>query len=66
MARLLAIEWDNAEARVVVATARGESISIDEAFAIPLPPRGEQDSGDADRGAVIGAAIAARRLGRVQ
>jgi len=66
MARLLAIEWDNTEARVVVATARGESISIDEAFAIPLPPRGEQDSGDADRGAVIGAALAARRLGRVQ
>ncbi|HVW36136.1 MAG TPA: hypothetical protein VHB99_02485, partial [Pirellulales bacterium] len=66
MARILAIEWDNTEARVVVATPRGESISIDEAFAIPLPPRGEQDSGDADRGAVIGAAIGARRLGRVQ
>ena len=66
MSRLLAIEWDNDEARVMVATARGESISIDEALAIPLPPRGEGESGDADRGAAIGAAISALRLGRVQ
>lgn len=70
MARLLALEWDAYEARVVVVSARGESISIDDAFAVPLPPRGEADPGDADRdavrGSVVGAAIAARRLGRVQ
>src|SRR5579872_3813585 len=70
MARLLALEWDSYEARVVVASARGESISIDDAFAVALPPRGDEEPGDADRDAVrggaIGAALAARRLGRVQ
>jgi Tfp pilus assembly PilM family ATPase len=66
MSRLLALEWDDDEARVVVASAHGESISIDEAFAVPLPPRSEQQPADADRGAIIGAALSARRLGRMQ
>jgi Tfp pilus assembly PilM family ATPase len=71
MARLLALEWDDREARAVVASARGESAVIEEAFAIALPPAGEQGggkqgTGDQDRGKVIGAALAARRIGRPQ
>lgn len=66
MARLLALEWDDHEARAVVASVRGESAVIEEAFAVPLPPVGEQGGGDQDRGKVIGAALSARRVGRAQ
>jgi Tfp pilus assembly PilM family ATPase len=66
MPRLLALEWDGEEARVVVASPRGDSIIVEEAFAIALPPRGEKDAADQDRGKVIGTALSARRLGRMQ
>lgn len=66
MPRLLALEWDGEEARVVVASTRGDSIMVEDAFAIALPPRSDKDSADQDRGKVIGAALSARRLGRVQ
>ena len=70
MARLLALEWDDREARAVVASVRGESAVIEDAFAIALPPAGEhgngkQGTGEQDRGKVIGAALSAqaRRAG---
>ncbi|MGH7134844.1 MAG: type IV pilus biogenesis protein PilM, partial [Pirellulales bacterium] len=65
MPRLLALEWDNREVRVAVATPRGGDAVIEDAFIIPLP----QQTGDADADQsvsdAIAAALAQRHLGRV-
>jgi len=67
MARLIALEWDAKEARIAVASPRGEGIVLEQAFAVPFGPREEGQSDD-DRDAVIGdrlaAALAERRVGR--
>jgi hypothetical protein len=36
MAKLLALEWDEREARVAVATPRGSEVVVEEAFAIDI------------------------------
>ena len=67
MPRYLALEWDSREARVAVAATRGDAVVIEHAFAVPLPARGEATSkAENDTGELIAAAIAERRLGRVQ
>ncbi|HEV3024428.1 MAG TPA: hypothetical protein VGX76_18255, partial [Pirellulales bacterium] len=67
MPRYLAVEWDTREARVAVAATRGDGVVIEQAFAVPLPARDEAaGKAESDTGELIAAAIAARRLGRVQ
>ena len=39
MSRLLALEWDAKEARVVIARTRGSAVAVEQALAIPLPQR---------------------------
>jgi hypothetical protein len=67
MPRFLALEWDSHEARVAIASTRGESILIEHAFVVALPARGDAGAKvESDTGQRIAAAIAERRLGRVQ
>jgi len=66
MPRLLALEWDESEARLAVATARGRTATIDELFAVDLRPApGERPLEPAEIGSKIAAALAARGVGRV-
>ena len=65
MPRLLAIEWDNREARVAVATTRGADIAVDDAFVVPLSPSDDADGkGQADPalGRKLSEALASRQL----
>ena len=65
MPRYLALEWDGSEARVVVASARRDAISIDEAFVVDLAPKDSgQTIADANVGQTIADALSARRIGR--
>ncbi len=66
MARFLALEWDETEARVAVANARGDQVVFEQAFSVALEPG--QTEGEQVRttvGEQIGAALAARRIGHV-
>ena len=66
MPRILALEWDSREARLAVADAHRGGAVLEQAFAIPLPQRAEGATGiDPAIGAAIGAALAARGLGRM-
>src|SRR5690242_19673670 len=65
MARFLALEWDNREVRVAVATPRGGEALIEDAFVIPLAARGEGPDAEQKTGELIAAALAERHLGRV-
>lgn len=63
MARLLALEWDASEARVVVGNTRGKELFVEQAFSIPLV--GPDDAGrEPDVGRRIAEALAERHLGR--
>ena len=44
MAKLLALDWDQAEARIVVARTKGDGIAVDKTVAVPLSlsPQGDQ------------------------
>ena len=64
MARLLALEWDDVEARVAVAATRGDAIVFEHAFPVSLVPA-DDGQDEVDVGARIAAALAARRLGRI-
>ena len=67
MPQLLALEWDQFEARVVVAQQRGEDVRIEQAFSVPLDPRDPgQTFADSDVGKRLQAALAARRIGKVE
>jgi Tfp pilus assembly PilM family ATPase/Tfp pilus assembly protein PilN len=65
MPRLLALEWDAAEARVAVARTRGNDIIVEHAFSVDLELREGQTSGE-EVGKRIAAAIAERNLGRIE
>jgi len=67
MAQLLAIEWDDAEARLAVASQRGGRMVVEEAFSVDLRPRNpDVDEADLDVGGRIAAALVARGIGRVE
>jgi len=67
MPQLLAIEWDDAEARLAVASRRGGRMVVEEAFSVDLRPRKPGgDEADIDIGGRIAAALAARGIGRVE
>jgi len=66
MSRLLALEWNAAEARLAVIGSRGDQPVVEHAFSVDLrsgQPEGEEPSVDA--GGRIAAALAARHLGRL-
>jgi len=46
MAKLLAIEWDDREARVAVASTRGSDLVVDEAFAVDIATATASESAD--------------------
>ncbi len=63
MPRLLALEWNDTEARFAVAHARGDQVVIEQAFSVSMRsdrPGAEQAPGDA--GKLIAAALASRGI----
>lgn len=58
MSRLIAIEWDNREARVAVGSEKRGQASIEDVFAIPFEPT----TGPKEIGRQLAAGLAARRL----
>ena len=65
MARLIALEWDADEARVLLATSRGSGLTLEKAFSVPLPHRnikGETDQSAA--GEALRAALQQRSVGK--
>lgn len=67
MPRLLAIEWDNREARVAVAQTRGTALVVEDALSVPLSPREDAEGKvqpDPAAGSKVAAALAARQIRR--
>jgi Tfp pilus assembly PilM family ATPase len=62
MARLVGVEWDAREARVVVARTAGREVGFEEAFAVELGEGAESAAGDA--GQRLAAALSERSIGR--
>ena len=66
MPRLLALEWNETEARVAVASSRAGQVVFEHAFAVDLRSGATgAEASEADRGERIASALAARRLGRM-
>ncbi|MGD0517067.1 MAG: hypothetical protein ABSA26_05980 [Thermoguttaceae bacterium] len=66
MPQLLALEWNGSEARLAVASSRGDHVLVEQAFSIELRPReagGEKS--EVDIGARLASALGARGLGRL-
>lgn len=67
MARLLAVEWDTREARVVIASPRGDGLLVEHAFPVTLVDPSETLSDAApEPGDKIEAALSARGIRRVE
>jgi Tfp pilus assembly PilM family ATPase len=64
MPRLLALEWDAKEARVVIARTRGAAVAVEQALAIPLPQREAAAASDADVGPALAKALAEHGVSR--
>ena len=66
MARYLAIEWNETEARLAIAGGRPGQAIFEEAFTVSLQsPDPSEDATLPDPGERIAAALAARRIGRL-
>jgi Tfp pilus assembly PilM family ATPase len=66
MPRLLALEWNETEARVAVASSRAGQIALEHAFSVDLrPEQADAEVQAADVQRRIAAACAARRLTRI-
>lgn len=66
MARILALEWNENEARAVAASLRGSQAVFEQAFSVSLVPDSpDEKPADVDVGARIAAALADRGLGRL-
>ena len=65
MARLIALEWDADEARVLLATPRGSNLTLESAFDVPLPPRnGKTETDHVAAGEAIRTALQRRSIGK--
>src|SRR5262249_40970287 len=64
MSRLVALEWDAKEARVVIGRKRGSSVAVDQAFAVPLAQREEGSSVEPDVGADLTRALTEHGVAR--
>jgi Tfp pilus assembly PilM family ATPase len=65
MPRLVAIEWDAQEARVVIARTRAGGVGIEHALTIPLPAR-EAGAAESDVGPVLAKALAEYGVSRTE
>jgi len=66
MPRLLALEWNEQEARVVIGSARGKEVGIEQAFSVSMRPSQPGENLPAvDPGQRLAAALAARGVGRL-
>lgn len=67
MAQLLALEWDQFEARVVVAQQRGDGVRIEDAFSVSLTPRDPgQTFADTNVGKRLESALSARHINKAE
>jgi Tfp pilus assembly PilM family ATPase len=64
MSRLVALEWDAKEARVVLARQRGQGVAVEQAFSVPLPQREEGQTAEPDIGAALAKALSEHGVGR--
>lgn len=67
MPRYLALEWNDDEARLMLATAKGDRAVVEQAFVVPIRrEEGGADGGPAALGQQIAAALQERGIGRVE
>ncbi|MCA9118900.1 MAG: hypothetical protein H6822_16435 [Planctomycetaceae bacterium] len=67
MAKLLALEWGQREARIAVARTQGASIVVEHAFGVDLGPRDPgQTFSDESIASKLAAALASRGVGRAE
>ena len=65
MSQLLALQWNDREARAAVASMRGSRVVVEHAFSIPLvPPEQGTNGAEAGPGQQIAAALNSRGIGR--
>src|SRR3989339_670961 len=66
MARILALEFNDVQARLVVASSRGDRALVEHAFCVPLAPAGPREGAEQPNpGQRIAAALADRGIGRL-
>ena len=63
MSRLVALEWDAKEARVVIGANGTGGVTVEQAFAVPLPQREEGSTAEPDVGGVLAKAPGRTRRG---
>jgi Tfp pilus assembly PilM family ATPase len=66
MPRLLALEWDAKEARVVIARTRGSTVAVEQAIAIPVPQREGAAPSEAEVGAALTKALGEHGVARTE
>jgi Tfp pilus assembly PilM family ATPase len=66
MSRLVAIEWDAKEARVVIGRKRASGVTVEQALAVPLPQREEGLATEPDVGSVLAKALADQGVARTE
>src|SRR6476620_3814154 len=64
MSRIVALEWDAKEARVVIGRKRASGVVVDHALAVPLPQREEGSTAEPDVGSVLARALADHGISR--
>ena len=64
MRRLVALEWNEEEARLVVASGRKDTVRFEHAFAVPLTDAAAQPIGAADSPAVLDAKAIGQKIAR--
>jgi Tfp pilus assembly PilM family ATPase len=64
MSRLVALEWDAKEARVVIGRKRASGVVVDQALAIALPQREEGSTAEPDVGSILARALADQGVAR--
>jgi Tfp pilus assembly PilM family ATPase len=66
MSRLVALEWDAKEARVVIGRKRTGGVTVEHALAVPLPQREEGSTAEPDVGSVLTQALAEQGVARTE
>src|SRR4051812_8311255 len=66
MSRIVALEWDAKEARVVIGRKRASGVAVDQALVVPLPQREEGSTAEPDVGSVLARALADQGVARCE
>jgi len=66
MPELLAVEWDDTEARLAVASSRGTRMVVEQAFSVDLPKERDDEAPPEEVGARIATELSARGIGRAE